>query len=90
MYTIFDLPIEVTNSIPASNNRSSCASLNNPLLDQATLNQSANNFTRIAGTGIEGNTKSAADGGLGGAGMLDWGTSVRFTWILAFAAMLVL
>lgn len=31
-YTIFDLPISVTNSIPASENRTSCDALNNPLL----------------------------------------------------------
>lgn len=72
MYTIFDLPIKVTNSIPASNNRASCASLNNPLLDQATLNASANSFTRIAGTAIQSSSgKTGAGGGLGGAGTLD-------------------
>jgi len=31
-YTIFDLPISVTNSIPASDTRPSCDELNNPLL----------------------------------------------------------
>ncbi|KAL5320344.1 hypothetical protein ACEPPN_011145 [Leptodophora sp. 'Broadleaf-Isolate-01'] len=102
MYTIFDLPIKVTNSIPEDSNRPSCDELNNPLLDQATLNASANSFTRIAGTAIEGNDKdgsgngnglggtkpdaTSADG-LGGAGVLDWRTGVHCTWIGVFALM---
>jgi hypothetical protein len=31
-YTIFDLPIAVTNQISANNSRANCNSLNNPLL----------------------------------------------------------
>ncbi|KUJ18683.1 uncharacterized protein LY89DRAFT_706372 [Mollisia scopiformis] len=91
MYTIFDLPIKVTNSIPAESNRPACDSLNNPLLDQATLNASANNFTRIVGTAIQGNSGSgSSSNGLGGAGMLDWKTSVHAIWILAFVFMVLL
>jgi len=100
-YTIFDLPIHVTNSIPAESNRSSCDALNNPLLDQAALYASANNFTRIAGTPIQQNTGGGSGlgpqkpdatpgNGLGGAGMLDWRTAVHGIWIGAFALMLVL
>jgi len=102
-YTIFDLPIKVTNSIPEDSNRPSCDVLNNPLLDQATLNASANSFTRIAGTAIEGNDKdggkdglggtkpdATAEDGLGGAGMLNWRTSVHGIWIGAFALMAAL
>jgi len=55
LYTIFDLPIEVTNSIPANDSRPSCDSLNNDLLTQEELEESANNFTRIAGTAIQSN-----------------------------------
>jgi hypothetical protein len=87
MYTIFDLPIHVTNSIPSSSTRPSCASLNNALLDEATLSASANTFTRIAGTAIEGNGKKDAGGGLGGAGILDWRTNVHSVWIIAFIVM---
>ncbi|KIN04703.1 hypothetical protein OIDMADRAFT_156929 [Oidiodendron maius Zn] len=54
-YTIFDLPIQVTNSIPAESNRPSCDSLNNALLPADVLAISANNFTRIAGTAIKTN-----------------------------------
>lgn len=103
MYTIFDLPIKVTNSIPAEDTRPSCDLLNNPLLDEATLNASANNFTRIAGTAIQGNSGSGGGNGLGpskpdagpgnglgGAGMLDWRTSVHAIWIVAFLFMIML
>jgi hypothetical protein len=37
-YTIFDLPIQVTNSIPANDSRSSCDSLNNQLLQGDQVN----------------------------------------------------
>ncbi len=87
-YTIFDLPIEVTNSISASSDRVSCESLNNPLLSQAVLNASADNFTRIAGTGI--GTKTSSEGGLGGAGIVDWRTAVHGVWIGAFVALFAL
>lgn len=101
MYTIFDLPIKVTNSIPEQSNRPSCDVLNNPMLDQATLNASANSFTRVAGTAIEGNdnkgdglggTKPDASpqDGLGGAGLLDRRTGVHCMWIGAFALMAML
>lgn len=95
IYTIFDLPIKVTNSIPEESTRPSCDSLNNPLLDEATLNASANNFTRIVGTAIQGNSGSGSglggskpdaspENGLGGAGMLNWRTSVHGIWVVAF------
>jgi len=100
-YTIFDLPIHVTNSIPADDNRPSCASLNNTLLNESTLAASANNFTRIPGTPIQGNGNSGSglggqkpDGnpkdGLGGAGMIDWRTGVHVMWVGAAVFMLAL
>ena len=99
MYTIFDLPIAVTNSIPADITRPSCDSLNNPIIDQATLDASANSFTRIAGTPIEtdgegsglGGTKPGAstDDGLGAAGITDWRTGAHALWIGAFALFLL-
>jgi hypothetical protein len=51
-YTIFDLPINVTNSIPREN-RTSCDSLNNPLLTWEELRASASNVTVIPGTAIQ-------------------------------------
>jgi len=92
LYTIFDLPIQVTNSIPASNNRTSCSSINNPLLDAATLNASANNYTRIAGTPIQGNGNGNGGNGLGNgnaAGIVSWGTSVPFVSISAILLSLL-
>lgn len=93
LYTIFDLPIQVTNSIPANNSRPSCDSLNNDLLSQAALNASANNFTRIAGSGLETGGNGLGKGGPGGSGAVaavDWGTAVHWIWISSFVAMLML
>jgi len=90
-YTIFDLPIQVTNSIPAESNRPSCAALNNTLWNQSALAASANNFTRNAGTPIQENTgKDSGKNGLGGAGVLDWRTGVHVIWIGAFAFLFML
>src|SRR5687768_5374647 len=99
MYTIFDLPIAVTNSIPADFSRPSCDSINNPIIDHETLAASANTFTRIAETSIEttgegsglgistlGGTRPEArpQDGLGGAGFTDRRTSVHALWIGVF------
>jgi hypothetical protein len=91
MYTIFDLPIDVSNSIPAGLFRPSCDSLNNPIIDQATLKASANSFTRIAGTTIEtsgkgsglGGTKPDASthNGLGAAGRTTLNTALYTLWV---------
>lgn len=101
-YTIFDLPIKVTNSIPAESNRPSCAALNNSLLTPEALAASANNFTRIPGTAIQGSSGTSGTGlggtkpdaspedGLGGAGMLDWRTGVHAIWIGAVVFMAAL
>lgn len=72
--------------------------LNNALLDEATLNASANSFTRIAGTAIQtggdglGKPKPDAQpgNGLGGAGTLEWHTRMHYVWMAVFAFMLTL
>ncbi|KAE9382043.1 hypothetical protein N431DRAFT_476754 [Stipitochalara longipes BDJ] len=89
-YTIFDLPIHITNSIPAKDTRPSCASLNNTLWNESALVESANNFTRIPGTPIQENGKGGSGSGLGGAAMLDWRTGVHVLWIGAAVFMLAL
>jgi len=99
-YTIFDLPIKVTNSIPEESNRPSCDVLNNPLLSQEALIASANNFTRIAGTGIDtggkgdglGGTKPDATpgDGLGAGAMVEWRTAVHWVWIVASGLMVAI
>ncbi|RDW85170.1 hypothetical protein BP6252_02760 [Coleophoma cylindrospora] len=86
-YTIFDLPIQVTNSIPKGSNRSSCDSLNNAMMDEAALNNSASSFTRIAGTAIQ--TGSSGQG-LGGAGIISSHTGVHCVWIGALVLMIFL
>ena len=100
-YTIFDLPIQVTNSISQSSNRPSCDSLNNPLMSQELLAASASNFTRIAGTGIASDDKDGDGDGLGGsrpegsftdglgAGvLLDWRSASHWLWIGTLAWLL--
>ncbi|KAL2060267.1 hypothetical protein VTL71DRAFT_9662 [Oculimacula yallundae] len=101
LYTIFDLPIKVTNLISESGTRPSCDGLNNPLLDQADLTVSANSFTRIPGTAIEGGKDGGGKGnglggerpegtskdGLGGAEMVSWRAGGHWVWIGAFGLM---
>ncbi|TVY91386.1 hypothetical protein LAWI1_G004673 [Lachnellula willkommii] len=99
-YTIFDLPIHVTNSIPEEGIRPSCDALNNPLINEVALVASANNFTRIDGTAIqtggtgEGLGKPKPDAqpkdGLGGAGALGWRTGIHCAWLAVFVFMLTL
>jgi hypothetical protein len=91
MYTIFDLPIAVTNKISADVTRPPCDVVNNPIIDQETLNTSANTFTRIAGTTIETSGKgsglggskpgASAQDGLGAASATDWYTGLHTLWI---------
>ncbi|CAG8980484.1 hypothetical protein HYALB_00013120 [Hymenoscyphus albidus] len=91
MYTIFDLPIHVTNGISPKPDRPACNSINNPMIDIATLNASANSFTRIPGSPIKTNKKGDGLGsrpeanpedGLGGAGALSWYTPLHALWMI--------
>jgi hypothetical protein len=89
MYTIFDLPIHVTNGISANSSRPSCDSLNNDLLSQEALNASANTFVRIPGTALETNN-GTGKAGLGAGVAVDWRTAVHWIWIAAFGFMFAL
>jgi hypothetical protein len=92
MYTIFDLPTEVTNSIPANDSKPSCDLLNNPLLSEQALNASANVFTRIPGSALDTSSGkgSASGSSLGAGSMVDWRTAAHWTWVASFALLLVL
>ncbi|QSZ33843.1 hypothetical protein DSL72_005416 [Monilinia vaccinii-corymbosi] len=87
-YTIFDLPIQVTNSIPEQSDRASCDSINNDLIPWETLNASANNFTRIAGTAIQ--TTASSKDGIGAGNSMDWRTGEHYIWIGSMFLMLAL
>jgi hypothetical protein len=99
MYTIFDLPIAVTNSIPDDVLRLSCDSLNNRIIDQAALNASANSFIRIPGTPIETSGKGSGLGatkpkaseqdGVGAAGTITGNTALHTIWIGLFGLFLL-
>lgn len=98
MYTIFDLPIQVTNDIPANSSigsRPSCDSLNNNLLSQQALNASANNFTRIPGSALEtssgkGSGSGQSGNGLGAGSVVDWRAAIHWMWVTSFGMMLTL
>uniref|UniRef100_L2FV32 Uncharacterized protein n=1 Tax=Colletotrichum fructicola (strain Nara gc5) TaxID=1213859 RepID=L2FV32_COLFN len=69
-YTIFDVPISVTNSISQKNGRPSCDALNNPLLSDQELNATAANaigvlFAPGDSTQIEVKAGNGNDDGLG-------------------------
>jgi len=64
--------------------------LNNPLLTLEELQASANNFTRIAGTAIQGNGKNGSGGGLGSGEMVTWQTACHWVWIGGLIMMLSL
>jgi len=69
-YTIFDLPISVTNEIDESGDRPSCDSLNNELLSESELSASASNLSTnpfAEGSGVD--TGSNSSDGNGGSGL---------------------
>lgn len=94
-YTIFDVPIAVTNSIPDSISRAQCDSLNNPLLTPEQINASAANsvgvlFAPGGSQVVEVKLNKTDSGqGLGGAGMLSWRSGAEWlclvTFVMAFA-----
>ncbi|KAK2610448.1 hypothetical protein N8I77_003876 [Diaporthe amygdali] len=94
-YTIFDVPISVTNSIPSSISRAQCDALNNPLLTPEQINASAANsvgvlFAPGGSQVVQVKLDKAESGqGLGGAGMLSWRSGAEWlclaTLAMAFA-----
>jgi len=76
-YTIFDLPISVTNSIPANDKRPSCDALNNPMLTPDEIHASADTSVPVMfapgdATSVQTNLNGAANwrGGLGWLGVV--------------------
>ncbi|KAK6078094.1 hypothetical protein SCUP234_03651 [Seiridium cupressi] len=95
-YTIFDVPISVTNSIEDSANRSSCDALNNPLLTYGEINATAANSVGILfapgdATQVEqsgsGSSSSDNTGGLGGAATLHWSAAASWLAIVSVSAV---
>ncbi|KAI0401050.1 hypothetical protein F4802DRAFT_582412 [Xylaria palmicola] len=78
-YTIFDVPIAVTNSINFVGNNPACDSVDNPLLSPEEIDAEAANSVGVLfapgdATIIQQSTGGDGGGGLGGAG------SVSFEW----------
>ncbi|CAD6454063.1 fae0ba97-8b0e-4d2c-a003-ccd5c7fa9803 [Sclerotinia trifoliorum] len=87
-YTIFDLPIQVTNSISEKSDRPSCDSINNDLIPWETLEATADNFTRIAGTAIQ--TSASSKDSTGAGSFIDWRTGAHCIWIGSLFLMFAL
>lgn len=92
-YTIFDLPISVTNSIDNSTARPNCDALNNPLLTPEQINATAANRvgilfapgdSQIVEVRLNKTDPSAQGEGLGGAEALNWRGGAQWICALAF------
>lgn len=90
-YTIFDVPIAVTNSIPSSISRAQCDALDNPLLTPEQINASAANAVGILFAPGDSQVvqvkldKAEGGQGLGGAGTLSWRSGAEWLCLLTFA-----
>lgn len=98
-YTIFDLPISVTNSIDNSTSRPDCDAVNNPLLTPEQINATIANRvgilfapgdSQIVQVKLNASDPSAEGQGLGGAGMVSWQSSAQWICALAFVISFVL
>ncbi|KAI1872845.1 uncharacterized protein JN550_003719 [Neoarthrinium moseri] len=68
-YTIFDVPISVTNKIDSSSDRPSCDALNNPLLSPEEINATAaNNVGILFAPGDATQVEQSGTGSTGGIG----------------------
>lgn len=92
-YTIFDVPISVTNSIENSTGRADCDSLDNPLLTPEEVDASAANSVGVLFAPgdsqvvkVQLNNTDESGQGIGGAGMLSWRSGAE--WIGAVALVL--
>lgn len=90
-YTIFDVPIAVTNSIPDSISRPQCDALNNPLLTPEQINASAANSVGVLFAPGDSQVvqvkldKAEGGQGLGGAGMLSWRSGAEWLCLVTLA-----
>ncbi|KAL2154782.1 hypothetical protein VTH82DRAFT_3458 [Thermothelomyces myriococcoides] len=72
-YTVFDLPISVTNSIPPSVLRPSCDSLDNPLLDPEQILESADTSVPVMfAPGDATKVETSANGATGRKPGISW------------------
>lgn len=76
-YTIFDMPISVTNSIQSNRLRPGCDLLDNPLLTPEELTNSASKdapvlFAPGDATEVQASGNAKPGQGLGSAASLDW------------------
>lgn len=89
-YTIFDMPISVTNSISSVDGRPSCDSLNNPLLSPEQVNMTGANSVPVMfapGDSTVIQTKGFADG-LGAGSTLSWRSGAHWLCLASIALAL--
>lgn len=96
-YTIFDVPISVTNSIENATGRADCDSLDNPLLMPEQVNSSvANSVGVLFAPGdsqvvkVKMNKTDESGQGLGGASMLSWRSGAEWICAVTFGLAFVL
>lgn len=99
-YTIFDMPISVTNSIDNSTLRPDCDAVDNPLLTPDQINATfANRVGVLFAPGDsqivqvklnESDPDAEGQQGLGGAGVVSWQSSAQWLCALAFVISFVL
>ncbi|KAH6646309.1 hypothetical protein BKA67DRAFT_664154 [Truncatella angustata] len=97
-YTIFDVPINVTNSIEASDDRPSCDALDNPLLTYDEIDATAANSVGVLfapgdATQVEqsgSGSGSGSTGGLGAAATLHWSAAAGWLAMLSVSAVFFL
>jgi hypothetical protein len=88
-YTIFDLPISVTNSIPKNDSRPSCDALNNPMLTPEEIRASANTSVPAMFAPGDATTVQTTSGqGLGNAAA-SWRTGMSCMVLAGVVAALV-
>ncbi|KAK2766878.1 hypothetical protein FQN54_006192 [Arachnomyces sp. PD_36] len=71
-FTVFDLPISVTNSIEDKGNRTDCSMLENERLSSSDVNASVSKLPSKPWIGGDAQSGVAAGEGEGGAGMVKW------------------
>jgi hypothetical protein len=71
-YTVFDLPISVTNSIPTSASRPSCDALNNALLTPEEILVSADAMPVMFAPGDATTVQTSRNGAASWKGGLSW------------------
>lgn len=98
-YTVFDLPVSVTNSIPAGLFRPSCDAVNNPLLTPEQVNVTGANDVPVlfapgdaTAVNVTGSNPATVPGGqgLGAGATVSWRSAAHWVCLLGLVVAVVL